>query len=355
MRNLVTTTLLAVLALPVSVQAHFQVESTEENGDYAGEILPSLVLVAPARGARLGIHVGSGSWSDQPVEGLELGAVTPGGPAEKAGLRAGDLLTTINGDSLAAENSEKSFAKLRAVLDEVEAGSEVTVEYRRGADELEAKVTTGNWGQLFPPRVGESPRSIAEQAKHWARSMSNWAPSGGNMHVEVGGEDDGGDTLVRIVRGAPRNGILFSEMAWRLGGLQVMELTPVMGEYFGTERGLLVVRGPEDEDVPLQDGDVIREIGGREVKDARHATRILRSYEPGEEIQLGILRHKRNKTVGFELPERVRRGRPQGFRAPLHFPHEGPERGAPGLGTGGPLSHPALAAPAVRGVPAETS
>ena len=93
-------------------------------------------------------------------------------------------------------------------------------------------------------------------------------------------------------------------MAWRLGGLQVAELTPALGEYFGVDEGLLVVRAPENEDIGLEDGDVIRKIGGRTFRDARQATRILRSYEPGEEVELEVMRHKRSRTVRFELPER---------------------------------------------------
>ena len=77
-------------------------------------------------------------------------------------------------------------------------------------------------------------------------------------------------------------------MAWRLEGLQIVELTPVLGEYFGAEKGLLVIRAPDDEEIGLEEGDVIRMISGREFRDARQATRILRSYEPGEEVELEV-------------------------------------------------------------------
>ena len=122
------------------------------------------------------------------------------------------------------------------------------------------------------------------------------------MEVDAGG----GDVARRVVRVRRGSGgpLSFSEMAWRLGGLQIAELTPAMGEYFGVEDGLLVVRAPENEDIGLEDGDVIRKIGGRTFRDARQATRILRSYEPGEEVELEVVRHKRNRTVSFELPER---------------------------------------------------
>ena len=132
--------------------------------------------------------------------------------------------------------------------------------------------------------------------------------------------DDGGGRARSVrVRRVPADILSFSDMAWRLGGLQVAELTPALGEYFGVEDGLLVVRAPENEDIGLQDGDVIRKIGGRTFRDARQATRILRSYEPGEEVELEVVRHKRNRTVRFELPERpgrITRGNLLGPTAP---------------------------------------
>jgi hypothetical protein len=58
-----------------------------------------------------------------------------------------------------------------------------------------------------------------------------------------------------------------------------VELTPGLGEYFGTDAGLLVVRAPEGDDIDLRDGDVIPEIGGRIPQSVGHAMRILRSVE----------------------------------------------------------------------------
>ena len=42
--------------------------------------------------------------------------------------------------------------------------------------------------------------------------------------------------------------------------------------------------------------------GGREPKDARHAMRILSSYQSGEKLKLGIMRDKRKKTLEIEVP-----------------------------------------------------
>ncbi len=73
--------------------------------------------------------------------------------------------------------------------------------------------------------------------------------------------------------------------------------------YFGTETGLLVIRAPGNEAIGLQDGDVIREIGGRRPQDPGHAMRILRSYEAGEEVVIGIVRDRKETEVVVSLPE----------------------------------------------------
>jgi hypothetical protein len=66
----------------------------------------------------------------------------------------------------------------------------------------------------------------------------------------------------------------------------------------------------------LQDGDVIESIDGREPENSSHATRILRSYQPGEKIRLKIMRQKKPMDLEGTLPERRRIGRGPEDRPP---------------------------------------
>ena len=297
MRILAVVPLIALMSAPASVQA--------QSGEEPLEGLIELAL-QERHGARLGLSLGS--WEEEPVEGLEVDLVTPGGPAEQAGLKAGDLLTSIDAESLAGDSSEESYEKLRGMLAEMEPGREVTVGFRRDGEDIEVQVTTEAWQPLVTWRSNEGPRRFGQRAENWARRLAN-SFSGGegdvDVEVEMDGDGDNSRRIVRMWRGRdPFVPLSFYDVAWRLQGLQVAELTPALGEYFGAEYGLLVVRAPDDEEIGLEDGDVIRRISGREFRDARHATRILRSYEPGEEVELEVLRHKRSKTVRFQLPER---------------------------------------------------
>ena len=325
MRFLALTPLLTLMLAPIGLQAHPHEGSLPEE-QFADMLRQEvLALQERAKGARLGISLGN--WADGPVEGLNVLSVSPGGPAEQAGLRAEDLLTSINGESLAGPSGEQSYGRLRDMLAETEPGSEVSIGYRRDDDDLEVRVRTDAWTQIVAGRPLVATRRFGERAEGWARRLAN-SFSSGNVDVEV--DVDGSGDLERRtvrVRRAPADLLSFSEMAWRLGGLQVAELTPALGEYFGVEQGLLVVRAPETEDIGLEDGDVIRKIGGRTFRDARQATRILRSYEPGEEVELEVMRHKRSRTVRFELPERPGRITRGNLLSPPAVPEAPPMRG----------------------------
>jgi S1-C subfamily serine protease len=70
---------------------------------------------------------------------------------------------------------------------------------------------------------------------------------------------------------------------------------------------------------------VIVTIGGREPENGRHAMRILRSYQPGEAVELKILRDRRARTLNAKVPARteidvLRRRLPPAPPAPLTPP-----------------------------------
>src|SRR5690606_28082380 len=93
---------------------------------------------------------------------------------------------------------------------------------------------------------------------------------------------------------------MFQPRPWR--DLDLVPLTPALGEYFGTDKGLLVVRAPQDTTLGLRDGDVILEIGDREPQTPEHAARILASFESGETLTLTIMRRQRRETLEVQIP-----------------------------------------------------
>jgi hypothetical protein len=128
------------------------------------------------------------------------------------------------------------------------------------------------------------------------------------------------------------------------GSAELVPMTQKLGQYFGTETGLLVVRAPDDSRLKLEDGDVIVDIDGRVPSSPSHALRILSSYQPGEKLKLNILRTKKRMSFEVTVPEDAWEKRFDGarFERGFHYAPEGVIEalpampGAPGIRVEGP-------------------
>ena len=86
------------------------------------------------------------------------------------------------------------------------------------------------------------------------------------------------------------------------GDTELIQLEPELGEYFDTDRGLLVLRTPTGDAFGLRAGDVITGIGDREPRDTTHALRILQSYDEGEEVNVHVLRRGERMVLSATVP-----------------------------------------------------
>lgn len=226
---------------------------------------------------RLGVTIGSAS-EDGPVEGVSILGVTPGSAAEDAGLRAGDVMTAVNGDSLSADDGDEAISRLMDFMRGVEEGDKLEVEYLRD----------GNVG-----KVEVEPRIVEGRAYAWIGDTGNFSVP--DIHVAPG-------VMRKFQYAMPMFG-----SSW--GDMELVELNAGLGRYFGTDTGLLVVSAPKSDAFKLQDGDVIMSIDDREPTSVGHAMRILASYQPGESLELKIMRDKRRQTLNIELPDDRKIGR----------------------------------------------
>jgi C-terminal processing protease CtpA/Prc len=246
-------------------------------------------VIRANRGPVLGVTVG-GDGKGDPVAGVNILGVTPGGAAEEAGLRSGDVITSINGESLTADDSDSATDKLLDFMSGVEDGDELKVEYLRDGKSESVLLT---------------PRPI----EHFVFDFDGGDFVAPDVEVHVDPHSRGGLT----------NKYVWISHDGGFGEMEMVKLTERLGKYFGTDEGLLVVRAPTNKDLRLEDGDVILNIDGREPNSVSHAMRILGSYQAGEALEVEIMRDKKKRKIEIEMPDNRR-----SFRGPGVAP------GAPG-------------------------
>jgi C-terminal processing protease CtpA/Prc len=217
--------------------------------------------------AMLGINLGPRG--EEQTEGVAIVSVSPGGAAESAGLKAGDVLLAIGDKQLKRTEDLNAREVLLKELGEVKPGEKVQLRYRRDNQVATATVTAQASDRVF------AAMPMAVRGK-FAGPMGPGFPMG-----PVG--------AIRAI------GVF--------GSTELVPLTPKLGQYFGTEKGLLVVRAPTDSRLKLEDGDVIVDIDGRTPANPGHAFRILGSYQAGEKLTLNVLRQKKKMSFDITVPD----------------------------------------------------
>jgi len=205
--------------------------------------------------------------------GVLVAGVTPGGPADEGGVETGDIIIAIDAAALAGSEANSPSAVLIAQMAHVNPGDVVVLNILRGDEsydiEVEARVIEARFfgGPAAPFPQGDfrtGPQLL--QSFNFTRPVGRWAD------------------------------------------MELVELTPDLGAYFGTDEGILVVRAPSDDALQLRDGDIIIEIGGRKPASTEHAMRILGSFDAGETLELTIMRNQRRQSLELELAAGNRRG-----------------------------------------------
>lgn len=223
------------------------------------------VTFGPPR-AMLGINLGPRG--DEQAEGVAITSVSPGGAAESAGLKAGDVLLAIGDKQLKRTDDLNAREVLLNALADVKPGEKVQLRYRR-----DNKVATATVTAQTPDRLFAMPPMAVRGKFGTAMPAFPMGPLGAMRAVGV------------------------------FGSAELVPLTPKLGQYFGTDKGLLVVRAPADSRLKLEDGDVIVDIDGRTPANPGHAFRILGSYQAGEKLTLNVLRQKKKMSFDITVPD----------------------------------------------------
>lgn len=216
------------------------------------------------QGAALGVVL---SESDA---GVTIDAVTPGSGAEKAGLKAGDVLSSVRGKPLAKGSN---VAQVRAALGTLKAGESVPVQVNRAGKTLSITAT-----------ATEQPRILmvdmdGDMAKlHHMKSLE--------ALTELG---SGGQRIKIIRRGGEGE-----------NDLDLTSMSPDLSSYFGTSTGVLTLKVKEY--APLLAGDVILRVNNVEVNSPADVFERFRAMQ-GQTAEVAVIRQKAARTLSVKIPE----------------------------------------------------
>jgi membrane-associated protease RseP (regulator of RpoE activity) len=286
-----------LLALGSALSAQEQPRTRPER-DIVRERLPfNGQVTIYTRRTRLGVQVSPVAVETDSIGALVQG-VTPNGPAAKAGLKAGDIITRLNGQALVegdvrvGRGQSAPGLALSLIAATIDPGDTVVVQYQRGKERHNTTLVAGDdpaWGWKAPsvPFVegfGDDlqMQEVAPEARMRAFRMT---PPDGQFEMRTP---------------VPRMFMFGSPLA----DLELAPLNPELGRYFGTGEGVLVINVPPDSHLGLKPGDVVFAVDGRKVRAPPQLFRVLESYEPGEEFKLDVMRMKKRETVTGSVAER---------------------------------------------------
>jgi C-terminal processing protease CtpA/Prc len=258
----------------------------------------------------------------QTEQGVEIIGVSPDGPAERAGIQPGDVLVSIRGEQLAADESARQsvFQVMREVAD----GEELAVEVNRKGQTYAYTVTAEQreprgWQsiiripeELEQPEVPyvitetiEIPEIDEEALAARIAEMQERIEATNQMFVIHDGENV---RELDIEEFSEFGSHAMDEANIWFGlpqgqGLELATINEGLGAYFKTDRGVLVIKAREGNDYELESGDVILSIGSTEVNSPSDMRRALRDVEPGGEIAIEIKRNRKSRTLTVVVPE----------------------------------------------------
>jgi len=285
--------------------------------------------------------------SDRPVIGVVLGdtddvgikvlRVSPGGPAERAGVESGDVILALGGRVLAAVDETGSVREgLKVALKDLKADEPVIVSVAREDQTLDLTVVPEvreplSWKSIvrFPtaPPAPSAPsgeirietievpqinsEALKEQIEHIRIAVAEsreamesgvLAPSGSGYGFNFGFNFEFNEMSELGELALHDAHVWFGVPLAR--GLKLAEIDPDLGEYFKTDRGVLVLKANADNELQLESGDVILQVGATKVNPPADFMRALREFEPGEQLEIDIKRKRKSRTLSLLMPER---------------------------------------------------
>ena len=279
--------LLGLASVPAQLDGQSPVRPRDSDGDVRQRVGEERVMqFVLSRRARLGLKVNLRARETDSI-GAYVDAVTPNGPAAKAGLKSGDIITRVDqksvlsGGAAVSRDVRESLPGLRLIelAATLEPNDTISIEYRRGKDRKTVSVITA-----------DEPDILFRGRPEGRTFEFRYSPDA-QMSMPFATED--------VIGNVP---FLYGSA---LASLELAPLNPDLGQYFGITTGVLVISVPKDTDLGFRGGDVVLAVDGRKPESPSHLLRILRSYGETEGYKAEVLRSRKRVAVEGRLKEKT--------------------------------------------------
>jgi len=209
--------------------------------------------------------------------GVVVADVTKDSPAAKAGLKAKDVITEVNGQRV------EGAAQFRRMIHEIPAGRAAQLTVWRDGRAQTLSATLGKAEERHDKWMGATPGAFA------FRMPEVQIPEMPSMDL--------GEGMGMVMAGRPRLGIDAEDIGGQLGS------------FFGAPEGEgILVRsvnsGSPAEKAGMKAGDVITSFNGERVRSLGDLRQKLGSQNDAKTAKIGVLRNRSEVTLSVELPER---------------------------------------------------
>lgn len=247
----------------------------------------ALHYLADSKRGMLGMAVSPGA------SGLRVDAVTPGGPAERAGLKAGDTINTVNGKPVGTHGNASPNVLWRA-----ETGKSIALGVDRDGKPREVRVTPERLQAADWQDIARQAELAANEATARVRSPEFQRQI--QQSIDDAMKNAAAAREAAIQAGGREHQWIISMSPWF--GLNLAPLNSGLGSYFGTDRGVLVLSRSDKQFPGLQPGDVITDVGGGSVTQPEDVLRALRRAPTDSHVRLALRRHGKPVTLAMKVP-----------------------------------------------------